>query len=286
MRCGRRGDEGWAWQLEVGPMDPVEGFELSLPKEIAPTIERADVGKIVEGTACAKFNILFAQEDLQSLDLMRLHGSTQRLRKAIEDSTTKIQVPFVPAMSSDAEDVVGWLRRSCAKREVVVSRLSVDSALRTLFRDTANPQLLIVRLPSAGHAAPSDGSPRDISTRAAVMDKNDEFISSVLDEVKKVAGDDWTAVLTGLQLSEAALSLQRRSATQPAHPLLSARAATNWTAIPYSKRPIFQKYVFFSPGLFMCITAMIPIVVVALLGVRILMSIQTPSRFEGGKKDK
>lgn len=54
--------------------------------------------------------------------------------------------------------------------------------------------------------------------------------------------------------------------------------------IPYSKRSVFRKYVFFSPALFMGIFSMIILSIVAFIGVQILFGLQSPTRFDTVKR--
>lgn len=62
------------------------------------------------------------------------------------------------------------------------------------------------------------------------------------------------------------------------------RALVNPLTIPYSKRSLFQKYVFFSPAVFMGIFSSLIVLGIALIGVSALTSLQTPTRFDTIKK--
>ncbi|KAJ3240821.1 hypothetical protein HDU81_002674 [Chytriomyces hyalinus] len=59
----------------------------------------------------------------------------------------------------------------------------------------------------------------------------------------------------------------------------TARAG-NTTFIPFNNRNFLQKYVLFNTGLFEGAVALILVVSVSLLGVNILVSVQTPTKFE------
>merc|ERR1719468_148123 len=50
-------------------------------------------------------------------------------------------------------------------------------------------------------------------------------------------------------------------------------------SIPFSKRSIFQKYVFFNAPIFMGIFSMFFVVLIALIGVQMIASLQTPTKF-------
>ncbi|KAJ3009518.1 hypothetical protein HKX48_007889 [Thoreauomyces humboldtii] len=161
-------------------------------------------------------------------------------------------------MASGIEDLVEGIQKACGSNVAVV-RASSGNDIADLAKETSkSPRIITVTL-----ASPQPGAHEADST-----------IASVLTQIEKLVGDDWTAMLTGVQ----GMHTMDRRAT-------SATAATA-SVIPYSKRAIFQKYIFFSPGLFMCFFAMLPLFIVAFLGVNILMSIQTPSRFEVKKKEK
>lgn len=58
----------------------------------------------------------------------------------------------------------------------------------------------------------------------------------------------------------------------------------DYLQIPYSKRTIFQKYVFLNPGLFMGIFTSLLLVLIAYYGISNLVGLQTPTRFESNKK--
>ncbi|KAI8593160.1 hypothetical protein BDZ88DRAFT_187526 [Geranomyces variabilis] len=212
---------------------------------------RAQLRDLVTGAGCAKVNIVFEQADLHPLSLKQTQATTHRLRRSLADAPTTAKVFFVPAAES-LDDVVAGLKDACGA-SAAVSYYSNDAK----FEAASQPRILRVALD-----APSVHS-----------DAPDATIARTLAAVNAVVGDDWTAVLSGVQTPGFSHTVQKR-------------ATASTSLLPYSKRSLFQKYVFFSPGLFMCIFAMLPLVIVALLGVRMLMTIQTPSRFEVKKKEK
>ncbi|KAI8920810.1 hypothetical protein DFJ77DRAFT_447408 [Powellomyces hirtus] len=216
-------------------------------------MSRSELRNVVTGVGCAKINVVFEQTDLHPLSFKQMHKTTSHLRRSFAESPSSAQVLFVPSASS-LDDVVLGIKDACGA-DVTVTRLQDETSIPDLIA-TGKPQILTIPL-----------APPNTKKNSA-----DTTIARTLEAVSKAVGSDWIAMLTGVE-SEMHI-LQKRA---------TAAAAS---VLPYSKRPIFQKYVFFSPGLFMCIFAMLPLVIVALLGVRILMTIQTPTRFEVKRKEK
>ncbi|KAJ3157410.1 hypothetical protein HDU86_003302 [Geranomyces michiganensis] len=221
------------------------------PERVSAASTRGQLRDLVAAAGCAKMNVVFEQADLHPLSLKQAHATTGHLRRSLADSPTTAKVFFVPAAES-LDDVVAALKDTCGS-SATVSRYIGDEKLEA----SSQPHILRVALP-----APS-----------AHSDAPDVTLARTIAAVTAAVGNDWTAMLSGVQTPGFSHTMQKRAAASP-------------SLLPYSKRSLFQRYVFFSPGLFMCIFAMLPLVIVALLGVRMLMTIQTPSRFEVKKKEK
>ncbi|KAI8907992.1 hypothetical protein EDD86DRAFT_247942 [Gorgonomyces haynaldii] len=65
-------------------------------------------------------------------------------------------------------------------------------------------------------------------------------------------------------------------------PRLEKRAVK--TDVPYSKRPIFEKYVFYNPALLMAIFGTFIVLGVLVFSVNMLSGLQTPTRFDTVKQ--
>jgi hypothetical protein len=67
--------------------------------------------------------------------------------------------------------------------------------------------------------------------------------------------------------------------------MLNKRQATPVAnaSLPYSTRPIFQKYVFFNTAVFLGLGTMLLVLLITYYGLRILAGIQSPSKFETAK---
>jgi hypothetical protein len=51
-------------------------------------------------------------------------------------------------------------------------------------------------------------------------------------------------------------------------------------SVPYSKRPIFGKYIFMNNAVYMGFFTMLILLVIFILGIQILSGIQSPTKFE------
>ncbi|KAL5039164.1 hypothetical protein BDEG_27255 [Batrachochytrium dendrobatidis JEL423] len=116
-----------------------------------------------------------------------------------------------------------------------------------------------------------DSTPLD---KYDAIQRDDEYLKTALSSIKKIF-PDYLVFLTSSDIPQPESSLYKRN--QP--------IASN-SSIPYSQRPIFQRYVFFNPALFMGIFVSLILLAIVLCGVRILTSLSTPTRFETREKDK
>jgi hypothetical protein len=66
----------------------------------------------------------------------------------------------------------------------------------------------------------------------------------------------------------------------------SGAAAAAAPTTPYSKRALFDKYVFVNPAIFMGLPVVLLLAAVVLIATSLLAGIQTPTRFEGRRKEK
>ncbi|KNC96985.1 uncharacterized protein SPPG_07802 [Spizellomyces punctatus DAOM BR117] len=235
------------------------GKKFSVPST-SSILRRSDLSPVFGNVGCRKLNVVFEQKDLHALDLPHLSPATKKLKRSVDSAPSSLKISFVAA-ANDVKDVVEHIQDACQKagQEAVVLKIGEDGSVPDL--SDGKSYILVASLKPLRAASAAE--------HVETMTENDNVIDKVLTDITKLEQDDWTAVFTGVS-----------------NPSTLRKRATQATPLPWSKRPIFQKYVFFNQGLFMCIFAMVPLVIIGLLGVRIISSIQTPTRYETKKKEK
>ncbi|KAJ3181390.1 hypothetical protein HDU85_003706 [Gaertneriomyces sp. JEL0708] len=166
--------------------------------------------------------------------------------------------------------------------------LASSSSLNALFANVECPENAIVYV--------SDNAKVDLSTISqqptVTIPYLDATVDQVVDGLKAKCRNAQVSVveIKGNQLlardSISNSDLTIITSHKPTSTLLQKRQPVpSPTQKPWSQRSLFEKYNYFSAGLFMAIFAMIPVVLVALMGVRILGSVQVPTKWEKAKKE-
>ncbi|KAI9098072.1 hypothetical protein DFS34DRAFT_96893 [Phlyctochytrium arcticum] len=226
--------------------------------------KREDFLPLFDNVGCKQVNLVFDQKDLHALDLPHLAPSTKQLRRSVDEAADNTAVSFVAA-SQSLQDVVNEIQRVCREgKGVEAIVLEVADAP---VPDLNDGQTYIIRV------VLSSVNALTLPEQLRVQAENDGVVAGILSNIQSIVKDDWAAVLT---------SSSRRTLYTRAEKLLPRANST----LPWSKRSIFQKYVFFTPGLFMTLFAIAPVIIIALLGVTILSGVQSPNKIEAPKKEK
>ncbi|OLN84488.1 hypothetical protein CCHL11_08174 [Colletotrichum chlorophyti] len=119
---------------------------------------------------------------------------------------------------------------------------------------------------------------RDTHERAATLADNDHILGQSLDKLRK-ASDSYTVIYLA---SPSEPTYQAEFTTEPLHAelrrhqanLLHVRKDKNETE--WNKLPLFEKYVFFSPGIFHALIISIVLFSILGVGIRALLSLEIP----------
>ncbi|KAJ3042016.1 hypothetical protein HDV00_008308 [Rhizophlyctis rosea] len=258
--------------LAVSLFAPAHAFEGTSPLIVwsnqpfkavsSPTVLRRDEihPAILDPIGCRKVNVIFNQQDLHASDLSRLSTSLPFLKRAVSDAASSVEVPYVSGAHGVPTSVVDGVSSVCQEgngKQVVVIPIEDDTQLPALEEGAS--YIFTTTLPSF----------RFSGAETDAMSKSDHIIADIMAKIQAIT-EDWVAMYTS------------------AGPVvvLHKRADTTATTTPYSKRSVFQKYVFFNSALFMCIGAIAPIIIIGLIGVKMLTTLQTPDRFDNPRKDK
>ncbi|KAJ3296192.1 hypothetical protein HK104_001880 [Borealophlyctis nickersoniae] len=242
-------------------------FDASSP----PTVLRHEnLHTVIDNVGCPHVNVVFNQLDLHASDLPRLSSSLENLRSSVNDAKSSIQIPYLANAASAPSSVVQSLKAVCkeaGQTDIVVAKIGADGSLPKIV--PGRHYILKATFKRFREAGIGNGE-------EDAMANSDRFVGKVMSEVDAIT-KDWAAFYTSTGPFKPAAMHRRAEPSGSAQQIFTD---------PYSKRSLFQKYVFFSDGLFMCIASTIPLVIIGIIGVRVLMSVQSPTRFEQPKKEK
>ncbi|RKO99600.1 hypothetical protein CXG81DRAFT_20332 [Caulochytrium protostelioides] len=229
---------------------------------------------------CHQHYLLIEQPQL---DAAALHAHGDALHALVPDGWHAAHFPYVENTMLST-DMQAHIRRTCGARDNVVIRDDATTIHRshlvlfwydcdsgeTLPLDLERPSMLHWRLgPLNRHAA-------------SQLAQQKAKLADVAAQLRG-AYPDLLIVFTAAPAAEADHArLARRAVDDSNLPFPGVKAA----GIPYSKRSLFAKYVFFNQGTFHGILVVLLAIAIALSGVRILLSVQAPSRFESPQREK
>jgi hypothetical protein len=152
-----------------------------------------------------------------------------------------------------------------------------DAFLKKLSRACSTQKATLVHaLPSKPVTSPTlvvlDWTRASLDSSSATQD----FVQKLLKESPS-ADIYWIPLAPSFsETLDIQLVLQKRQQQQ----LPTSNSTWKYFNVPYSKRPLFQKYVFFNEALFMALLPMAIILLISYFGVRLLSGIQSPTQFD------
>ncbi|KAJ3229296.1 hypothetical protein HDU81_005499 [Chytriomyces hyalinus] len=173
---------------------------------------------------------------------------------------SSITIPYA-RVTDGVQSVLTKLEEKCNANEV---KLALSGSDITLGSD-ASPRVYVSKLTSF------TGS---IENQQRTASENSKLLADLISKLKSLQ-TDYVVVFTSS--NSVAKSMTKRSDHAETAPLANAG---NATFIPFNNRNFLQKYVLFNTGLFEGAVALLLVVSVSLLGVNILVSVQTPTKFE------
>ncbi|KAI8875245.1 hypothetical protein K501DRAFT_264050 [Backusella circina FSU 941] len=202
----------------------------------------------------AKVVAFVDQPEIHCNDFSRseYENAFNQLKAHSSQSDTRVQMEYI-SEGVDIHEVAKEIAKQCDSAIAILDpfTVSVDD-----ISSMNGPTVAIVPL-----------SPAD---NANTLQQNDATLGRLIDTIEKKTGNDYVVVYTS-----STAKAPKRSAN------LHRRAPT---VKPIDNRPIFAKYVLFTPGIFMVLGVVFLFLFIAVTGLTWLVGIQTPVRFEGKQK--
>ncbi|KAI8929189.1 BIG/ATPase V1 complex, subunit S1 [Entophlyctis helioformis] len=238
---------------------------------------------------------------LQTGDMLRFTKALPNLHHAYSSAKMSANIPrFVSEETAPVSAIQSILKDHCGQSMAVKRWTDADLEHNGI---ASAIMVELDNLSSSSSADKFDALERDDRLLRRALDKiGTAFPDSVVFVTSSETFVDTPADLVSWQMLHPTTSGQLMSRSRLLHatnrsaagfaikadPILNKRAqpsSSNLT-IPYSKRSIFQKYVFFNDAIFMGITSTVILVVILVFGVRLLSGLQAPTRFDTYKKEK
>ncbi|KAJ3251894.1 ATP synthase complex assembly protein atp12 [Chytriomyces hyalinus] len=213
----------------------------------------------IETIPCASVTLILDQPKVHASDLGRFSDSYSAVKGMMSDASS-ITIPYA-RVTDGVQSVLSKLSEKCNANDAT----TVLSASDISIASADSPRVFVSRLASL------TGS---MEHQQLAASENSKIMSDLITKLESLA-TDYVVVFTSS--NSASQSLAKRS--DVAETGLTARAG-NTTFIPFKNRNFLQKYVLFNTGLFEGAIALFLVVSVSLLGVNILVSVQTPTKFE------
>ncbi|KAI8838177.1 hypothetical protein BJ741DRAFT_601712 [Chytriomyces cf. hyalinus JEL632] len=213
----------------------------------------------IESIPCASITLVLDQPKVHASDLGRFSDSYSPIKDIMTDKSS-ISIPYA-RVTDGVQSVLTKLEENCNANEVKLARSGSDISLAS----DASPRVYVSKLASF------TGS---MTSQQLIASENAKLMTDLISKLKNLQ-TDYVVVFTSS--NSVAKGMTKRSDHAETAPLTNAG---NATFIPFNNRNFLQKYVLFNAGLFEGAVALILVVSVSLLGVNILVSVQTPTKFE------
>ncbi|KAF2178644.1 BIG1-domain-containing protein [Zopfia rhizophila CBS 207.26] len=211
--------------------------------------------------------VLVQQDGVSSVDY--LHGqSAPRLGLYLgggyADVKTTMTVPEVVG-SIDTSSIYRFLESQCGAKGVQVD--GAQGRLPTISPKNSSPRVVEVHFP-----APA------IANRALTLDKYDSFLEKLLTSSTK--SEPYTVIYTTTaQTSDATFQNQHTYEMddpfgEAVHMELKRDTGIHRKAAPQSEGALFERYQYLSPGLFMGLTAVVPLFFILYFGLSAISSLE------------
>ncbi|KAI8837952.1 hypothetical protein BJ741DRAFT_148083 [Chytriomyces cf. hyalinus JEL632] len=213
----------------------------------------------IETIPCASVTLILDQPKVHASDLGRFSDSYSAIKGMMSDASS-ITIPYA-RVTDGVQSVITKLSEKCNANDAT----TVLSASDISTASADSPRVFVSRLASL------TGS---MEHQQLAASENSKTMSDLIAKLETLA-TDYVVVFTSS--NSASQSLVKRSDVAETGAI--ARTG-NTTFIPFNNRNFLQKYVLFNTGLFEGAIALFLVISVSLLGVNILVSVQTPTKFE------
>ncbi|KAJ3126792.1 hypothetical protein HK100_010082 [Physocladia obscura] len=210
---------------------------------------------------CARITLVFDQPNIHASDLARFSDTFSALKDLMR-SEASITIPYTLGSSSPIDAIKEKLTASCGFDSDLSFIGSNDNL--SAKSSSVSPQIFVSKL------QPFYGP---IQAQQLAAKSNQAEITRLIDQIKQIssAEDDFVIVFASSSSeSKKSSSLAKRSAA----------TAQNSTFVPFNSRTYIQKYVLFNMGVFEGFVPLFIVIAVSLLGVNLLRSVQSPTKFE------
>lgn len=219
---------------------------------------------------CGQVTVIAEIPELHASDLLKYSQSFEYVKAAASPENTFVSIAHLdssdtnPSSVSSSQLLIKSIEKSC--KSVILEKInSLDDLISVINSSTQDEEgdpltriLLITLEPFKHHN----------NLERVVLKKNDDFLRQVSNSLPL----QHTFMLTG---GPSPRKLEKRAAPITAAPKF----------IPFEKRTIFQKYVFFNTGILASLFIILILITILLAAVMSVASLQTPTRFESKRKN-
>ncbi|ORY37902.1 hypothetical protein BCR33DRAFT_721105 [Rhizoclosmatium globosum] len=242
---------------------PVLAFDGSAPfiiaqgqgsagRSMSPLNPATSLEAAIESIPCADVTLIFDQPKVHASDLSRFSKNFAAIKELATEGSSII-VPYARGENA-VEAIVSRIQQHCninsqAKAVDVNDILSLDVS-----------RIYVTKLASFSG---------NIETQQKVATLNEKIMNSLIPKAKALSTSH-VIIFTSSNIESR--GIQRRTDT----PI----STKNSTFVPFNNRTFIQKYVLFNMGVFEGSISLFLVCFISLIGVNILRSVQTPTKFE------